>query len=253
MAAVLTAGPGAVLSHLAAAQLWGLIPHREAWPEVTRPRYFRRRHGIVAHRGLLPADERTVVDGIPVTTVPRTILDLANVLDRTRLERAINEMEVRRLTDRLSVPDLLRRHRGQRGIATLRAIFDDRTGERGISANEFEAEFAKLIAGHGLPSPRFNADLAVRGRFFRPDAMWEREKLIVELDGRAVHGTPLAFERDRDRDRIRMLDGWRVVRVTWLQLRDTPETVAADLRELLSGRRLLPLRHEHRALRAFSA
>jgi very-short-patch-repair endonuclease len=63
--------------------------------------------------------------------------------------------------------------------------------------------------------------------------MWEREKIIVELDGRAAHATPMAFESDRERDRTMLLDGWRIVRVTWLQLRDTPEAVAADLRELL--------------------
>ncbi len=102
-----------------------------------------------------------------------------------------------------------------------------------MTVNEFEAAFAKLVAAHRLPPPRYNADLAVRGRFIRPDAMWERQKLIVELDGRAVHGTRLAFERDRERDRLLTLDGWRIVRVTWLQLREAPERVAADLGELL--------------------
>jgi hypothetical protein len=115
----------------------------------------------------------------------------------------------------------------------LRAILEELAFGRGVTANQFETEFAELIAAFGLPVPRYNAVLAVRGRFIRPDAMWEREKLIVELDGRAVHGTPLAFERDRERDRLLILDGWRIVRVTWLQLRDAPERVATDLGELL--------------------
>jgi very-short-patch-repair endonuclease len=234
MAAVLACGPDAVLSHLAAARLWRLIPQTPAWPEVTRPEYFRRRPGIVSHRTLLPADERTSLDRIPVTTVPRTILDLASVFDRPRLERAINEVELRGLTDRLSIPDLLARHPRRRGTALLRAILGERAALIGVTANEFEAAFAEMIAAAGLTRPRFNADLAVRGRFLRPDVMWEREKVIVELDGRAAHGTSLAFERDRARDRLLLLDGWRIVRVTWLQLRDTPEAVAADLRELLA-------------------
>ncbi len=175
-----------------------------------------------------------MVDGIPVTSVPRTILDLAGVLDREGLERAINEAEVRGLRDRLSVSDLLERHPGRRGSAALRVIFGDSTTGRGVTANEFEGEFARLVAAHGLPSPRFNADLSIRGRFLKPDAMWEREKLIVELDGRATHGTRQAFESDRARDRLLLLEGWRVARVTWLQLRDSPEAVLAELRELLT-------------------
>jgi very-short-patch-repair endonuclease len=175
----------------------------------------------------------SVLDGIPVTSVPRTILDLAGVLERRQLERAINEAEVRKLGDRLSVPDLLARHPGRRGTAALRAVLADLRDGHGVTANEFEALFADLVAAHNLPVPRFNPEIFVRGRFLRPDALWEREKVIIELDGRAVHGTWFAFESDRERDRILLLDGWRIARVTWLQLRDTPEAVARDLRELL--------------------
>jgi very-short-patch-repair endonuclease len=232
MAAVLASGPDSVLSHRAAAQLWDLLEWTRPALEVTRPRNFRRRPGIAAHRSTLPGDERTSVDGIPVTSVPRTILDLAAVLGRSKLERAMNEAEVRGLTDRLSLPDLLERHPRRRGAATLRSILDRGSG-RGVPVNDLEGSFAALIASHGLPSPRFNGDLAVRGRFIRPDAMWVREKLIVELDGRAVHGTVRAFETDRERDRLLVSEGWRVIRVTWRQLREDPLAVAADLRAAL--------------------
>lgn len=233
MAAVLAGGEGTVLSHRAAGQLWQLLAWRTVFGEVTRPRGIRARAGIVSHRDSLPADEMTVLDGIPVTTVPRTILDLAGVLSRIRLERAINEMEVRGLNDKLSVPDLLRRHRGRRGAAVLQEIFDCRPLGAGSTVNDFEAEFAEVVTAHGLPQPRFNDYLEVRGQLLRPDAMWEPQKLIVELDGRAAHGTRIAFERDRERDRRLLLGGWRIVRVTWQQLREAPESVAADLRELL--------------------
>jgi very-short-patch-repair endonuclease len=115
----------------------------------------------------------------------------------------------------------------------LRDVFADWTADGGITANDFEAAFSALVVSYRLSMPRFNADIAVRGRFFKVDAMWEAQKVIVELDGRAAHGTRSAFERDRERDRLLLLAGWRVVRITWRQLRDTPELIAADLRELL--------------------
>jgi very-short-patch-repair endonuclease len=158
---------------------------------------------------------------------------LAGVLNRSGLERAINEVEVRQLTDRLSVPDLLARHPGRRGASKLREVFRDWTADRGVTANDFEAAFSALAVSHRLSMPRFNADIAVRGRFFRVDAVWDAQRLIVELDGRATHGTRSAFENDRERDRLLLLAGWRIVRITWRQLRDTPEVIAADLRELL--------------------
>ncbi|HEX3243189.1 MAG TPA: DUF559 domain-containing protein [Solirubrobacterales bacterium] len=233
MAAVLASGSGAVLSHLTAGQLWDILPSRSSDIEVTRPGFSRKRRHIRAHRSSLADDESLVLDHIPVTSLSRTIFDLAGILDRSGLERAINEAEVRQLTDRLSVPDLLARHPRRRGASRLRDVFADWTADGGITANDFEAAFSALVVSYRLSMPRFNADIAVRGRFFKVDAMWEAQKVIVELDGRAAHGTRSAFERDRERDRLLLLAGWRVVRITWRQLRDTPELIAADLRELL--------------------
>jgi very-short-patch-repair endonuclease len=181
----------------------------------------------------LPDDERTVVDGIPVTTVPRTVLDFATHASRRQVERALNEMEVRRLADRLSIPDLLARYPGRRGTAVLRELLDEGAEGRGVTENDFEELFVPLLDSHGLPRPRFNADIAVAGRFFRADCLWWRERLIVELDGRAVHGTHKAFEDDRERDRLLLADGWRVMHVTWRQLRDDGPRIAADLRAAL--------------------
>ena len=84
-----------------------------------------------------------------------------------------------------------------------------------------------------MPLPRRNADLALDGRFYEIDCLWSEQRLIVELDGRATHGTARAFERDRERDRLLQVDGWRVVRITWRQLRDDAPAVVADLRRLL--------------------
>lgn len=240
MAAVLACGHRAVLSHRAAGQLWRIIPITPSWPEVTRPTSFRPVPGIVCHRSMIPADELRVVDGIPVTSPPRTQFDLAALLSERQLERAFKEMEVRRLTDRLSIPHLLGRYPGRRGAATLRAILAAR-GPADFTRNEFEEGFLALIDRSGLPRPRFNASLWIRGRFFEPDCLWREERLMVELDGREVHGTDAAFEEDRVRDRILLAEGWQTARITWRQLHDEPEEVVADLRQAL----LEPSRHPH--------
>ncbi len=232
MAAVLALGPGAQLSHRSAARLWRLIPPRRSPAEVTRPRNCRPQVGIVAHRSQVPEDEQTVVNGIPVTTVPRTILDLAAVATKRQVERAFNEVEVQQLTDRLSIPALLDRYPGRQGTAVLRAILGDEAALSGKTVNDFEERFAQFVDAHRLPRPRLNADLAAGGRFFNVDCVWDAAKLVVELDGRATHGTRRAFEADRERDRLLVADGWRVVRITWRQL-DAEAGVAADLRRLL--------------------
>jgi predicted transcriptional regulator of viral defense system len=107
MAAVLGGGDRAVLSHRSAAALWCLRPTGRTRIEVTVPRWRRKRAGVQVHVARLPGDEVTVVRGIPVTTVSRTLLDLASVLNRRQMERACNEAEVRELAGRLSVSDLI--------------------------------------------------------------------------------------------------------------------------------------------------
>ncbi len=232
MAAVLASGPGAVLSHRSAGQLWGVVPRTPVLPEVTRPTKPWPRPRVIAHRALLPPDEVGVERRLPVTSVPRTLLDLAAVLTKRQLERALHEAEVGRLTDRLSLPDLLERYPRRRGVVNLRALLAAKT-PAGIAQSQIEELFVEFLDEHGLPRPRLNATLPIRGRLLKPDCMWPAEGLIVELDGRAVHGTDHAFEGDRQRDRILLAEGWRSMRVTWLQLHRERSVIAADLRELL--------------------
>ena len=239
MAAVLAFGPRAVLSHRSAGRLWGLVPRGStAPPEVTRPTAFRARPGIRAHQSALPDDEVEIVDGIPVTSLSRTLFDLAAVIGRRQLERAMSEAEVLGLTDRLSIPDLLVRYPRRRGAATMRALLRERAAERGVTRSELEERFAALIDQHGLPRPRLNASVAARGRFLEVDCVWRSDRLIFELDGHGVHGTRRAFEADRRRDRLLVAEGWRVIRVTWRQLRDDSASIASELRSMLrSGAR----------------
>jgi very-short-patch-repair endonuclease len=248
MAAVLAAGRNAALSHRSAGELWRLTRPLAGSPEATAAIGWRSPAGVVVHRSAIPADEWCLENGIPVTTVPRAMLDLASMLDLRQLERAWNEMEVRELTDRLSVPDLLARHPGRRGARKLRTLLAS-DEPRGITRNEFEEAFVALLDRHRLPRGRMNADLSIRGRFFEVDCLWERQKLAVELDGGGVHRTRKAFQDDRLRDRILIAEGWRTPRVTWHQLRDEPEAIVADLRRALAepqSASASPGHHPHR-------
>lgn len=145
-----------------------------------------------------------------------------------------NEAEVLGLTDRLSLHDLLERYPRRRGSALLRGLLKDDETLRGVTDQKLEERFATFLDAQRLPRPRLNADLAVRGRFFRVDCLWVEQRLIVELDGRASHGTRRAFEKDRERDRVLLTGGWRVLRVTWRQLHDDPAALTADLKRLLA-------------------
>jgi very-short-patch-repair endonuclease len=230
LAAVLAGGEGALLSHRSAARLWRLLPPASERIEVTCPpgRVVRRR-GIVSHESAVRDDEWVVEDGIPVTSPFRTIFDLAAVARTREVERAFHEAEVREVTDRVSLPMLLERYPGRRGARTVRALLQ--SGEPAmITRNDFEEAFLALIDAHGLLRPRMNAHLAVRGRFFEIDALWEEQLVAAELDSRTVHGTRKRFESDRLRDRILVAEGWQTMRITWQQLQEEPDEIMADLR-----------------------
>lgn len=242
MAAVLAAGDDGLLSHRPAGRLWRILPAADEWIDVTSPpgRVVRRK-GVVAHESVIAPDEREVVDGIPVTSPFRTVFDLAAVLKLRELERTWHEAEVRGLRDRVSLPVLLERYPGRRGSRNLRALLEA-PEPVGFTRNDFEEAFVALVDSHGLRRPRMNGTLAMRGRFFEIDALWEEERVAVELDSRSVHSTNRNFESDKQRDRILLAEGWRTIRVTWRQLQDEPDEVAADLRKALGwGRHPHPL------------
>ena len=183
-----------------------------------------------------------MVDGIPVTAPFRTIFDLAAVVGRRELERAWHEALAGELRAKVPLPVLLERYPGRRGAVRLRELLESSEPET-ITRNDFEEAFLALIDAYGLLRPRMNADLALRGRFFEIDCLWQRERVALELDGRGVHGTPKRFESDRQRDRILVAEGWRTMRVTWRQLRDEPAAIVGDLR--LALERPGPHAHPH--------
>jgi hypothetical protein len=247
MAAVLGHGPNAVLSHRSAGQLWGLYPRSEIAPEVTVPGSKKTKLGIVAHRGSPRADEVGTMWRIPVTSVARTMFDLAGMLGEREVERAWNEMEVREYRTRLSVPDLIERYPGRPGTALLTRLANGEV--LGITRNELEEAFLALIDRFGLPRPRINAHLAVRDRFYEVDCLWEDRRVAIELDGGGAHGTKKAFQDDRERDRILTAERYTTARITWHQITETPSEVAADLHLILTP---YPLSNGSGALRPLS-
>jgi hypothetical protein len=247
MAATLAFGPHAVLSHRSAGQLWGIVPRSPIAPEVTRPVRARGRPHLLAHEGSLLRDEVVRVRGIPVTSVPRTILDLAATRPEREVERAWNEMEVRELRDRNSVVQLLGRHPGRKGSLLLMRLASGEKLPVGITRNELEEGFLALVDRFGLPRPRMNAHLPIRGRFFEIDCLWEKLRVAIELDGGAAHRTTKAFHKDRERDRILTAEGYTTARITWDHITRTPNEVAHDLRAILTP---YPSPDGPRALRA---
>ena len=227
MAAVLACGPQAVLSHRAAAVLWGM--RGGTWVEVTVPSGRPPRDGIQVHRAALPADERTTHRGIPTTTVPRTLLDLSAVVAKRHLRGALREAEHLRLSDPLSLHDLIARYPRRPGLKAIKALLAEASLGARIIRSELEERFQDFLVRAGLPLPQTN--VVIEG--YEVDCVWPEQRLIVELDGHASHSPTHAFELDRARDRRLEAAGWRVIRITWRQLEQEPDLVEADLRRLL--------------------
>jgi predicted transcriptional regulator of viral defense system/very-short-patch-repair endonuclease len=237
LAAVLVSGPVAVLSHLSAAALWGIRPNSRNRIDVTVPHRSRSSDAIYRHLSVLPADERTVVDGIPVTSAPRTIFDLAATSTIDQVGSAIRQAEYRRLYDRLSLVDMVERYPRRRGVRRVRAALARiETLPAGRARSPLEERFLPFLRRHGLPQPRLNAWIAVGEKRFQVDCHWPGTVQVVELDSWEAHGTRSAFREDRARDRELAVAGYAVTRISWAQIDDEPEAVARDLCTLLYKR-----------------
>jgi very-short-patch-repair endonuclease len=231
LAGVLAAGEGAALSHRSAGVVWDLV----RWTgrvEVSAPRTLRPRPGLVVHHTAIPDDELTERDGIPLVTVPRTLLDLAAVLTLGRLEDAVNRAEMLRLGGSPGARELIARHRGRRGVARLRVALDGLDPGMSATRHEFEARFRRFIGRSALPNPEFNAPLVLAGRTYLIDCLWREQGLALELDGFESHGTRRAFRRDRARDRTLLASGLRTARVTWSDL-GRPAQLESELAGML--------------------
>jgi hypothetical protein len=221
MAAVLACGDGAVLSHRAAAHKLRLIPGAAPPAEVTVPTTAdRRRPGIVVHRvkALHPLDASTL-DGIPITTVPRILLDLAPSLTPTDLTRACHEAWVRHRTGPNHVEACIARNPAKKGARKLRhALGAD------VTLGALEDQFVALLRCHGLPLPRTNVD----HHGDKVDCRWPHHDLTVELLSYRFHATRSAFEADVARRRRS-----NHVAYTYGDVFDRAAATAAELRRRL--------------------
>jgi hypothetical protein len=217
MAAVLACGDGALLSQRAGAALQGLLGWGGGKIDVTIPRRSAlSRPGIRVHRSTrLAPQDCAEVEGIPCTSVPRTLLDLAATVPKHVLERACDQAERQGSLDVREVDGLLERHAGQPGVRCLRAALRLGTVGEGIPRSELERRFLALCRRAGLPRPSVNEWMAIRGEEMQCDFVWHSERVVVEVDGWDTHRTRRAFEEDRRRDRLLRLAGWEPLRFTW--------------------------------------
>jgi very-short-patch-repair endonuclease len=229
LAAVFASGPGAVASHRSAADQWGIRPSARAGIDVTVPtRGGRvRRRGIDLHRvrRLNPADV-TELDGIPITTVARTLVDLADMAPARIVERALEQSYVHRLLAPGALEDALSRSNGRRTGTLRRLIEEQRTST--ITRNDLEERFLAICRSAGLPDPEVNAKLLG----YEPDFLWRDRRLIVEADGFGTHSTKHAFEHDRRKDTDLFLAGFHVTRFTHDQITKAPKDTATRLTQL---------------------
>ncbi len=229
----------AALSHRSAADLHGLrICHRRT-VEVIVPGRSTHRHPVIqTHRSVnLAPEDLTTVEGIVVTTPARTCLDLAAVVPRRAVERALDQGKILRTLDLGELLEQLRRNPAHPGAGRLRATLTGlRVGETLTASVLEEVLLAVCRLLDDVPAPECNAavDPGDGGPLLRPDAVWRAQRVAVEVDGERFHLTRRAFQDDRLRDQRLTAAGWRVIRTTARQLRERPDELAAVLRTLLA-------------------
>lgn len=235
MAAVLACGGPAMLGWGAASGLWG-FGSRDAVAEIVVP--FGRARGPVTVRThetrRLKAADRRVWRAIPVTSPARTLVDRAGQITKGVLERELHEAQVLRLVTPAEVRAALDRAGRRRGAATLRALLDDAVA--GPTRSELEREFSRLMRRGKLSPYQRNVTLRLADRVIQADAYWPEARLVVELDGRHVHGTAYARSRDEDRDLDVALDDLLPIRLDWRLVVTEGATTAERLRRLITQR-----------------
>jgi hypothetical protein len=233
MAAVLVFPETAILSHYSAAWLWGLVPSPPQEVEVTVPARGNRRSGLRVHRvWSLAAEERAAYEGIPVTSVPRTLADLAATSSPRQLARVVDRAKRRGKLDLDAIDRCLGRRPASHGKELLtetlrlyrRPVFDRARSE---------LLFLDSIADRGLTLPSINFFVAG----YEVDAYWEEERFAVEVDGWETHGSREAFESDRLRQEDLKLAGIDSIRITAARIEREPAAVARRLKLLLGRRR----------------
>jgi hypothetical protein len=236
-AAVRACGRGALASNRAAAFVLELLHGLPARVDVTVSRTgARSRPGIRVHTSRTISDrDVAVADGVPCTSVARTLVDLGDHEPLRRVEQAFARAEILRVFDLAAIEDVLERAGPRRGARIARTLLR-RHAPPGLTENEIEEIFLGLVRAAGLSPPETQRWIVLHdgGLPVRADFMWPRRGLVVETDGGAAHGTRKAFEDDRRRDQRLAAAGYTVIRFTWRQLVDEPARVVAVVRNLLA-------------------
>jgi hypothetical protein len=231
LAAVLASSPS-VASHLSAGWLWGLLKSRPGTLHVTCPGPRGAKRSFVTHQVDLPSTDRTVRDGIPVTSLSRTILDLAVYSRPKTVARQIERADELKVFDLREMHDLLDRTKGHRGQANVRAALDAYRPERQFTRSGLERRFLELVREAGLPEPAMNVFVAGH----ELDSYWEEAHFGVELDTYDTHGSRLSFEDDRVRDDDFLHAEVVTTRVTETRLAREPDAMIDSLRRHLARR-----------------
>lgn len=224
----MAAGHGAVLSHASAAYFWQLLPYPAQTRDVhvTLPGRKRRpRPGLVIHSPPLPRAEYCIRDGIPVTQVPRTLLDLATHAPRHELESAVNEAYAHRHCSRPQLEAAITRHPGRAGTVALAAAVGVK-----VTRSDPERRLLRAVLASGLPAPETNTRIGG----LEVDMLWRDAGLVVEVDAWSTHGSKTAFEADRRRDERLAGIGISVLRVTAAR---EPAEAVASIRDALAALR----------------
>jgi len=228
LAAVYACGPDALLSHRAAGALQDLVSSTVI--EVTAPRGCKPKPGITIHRSrLIHPDDRAQVDGIPTTSVARTFVDLADVLNERQLTTAVRQAELLKLLDVRAIDTTLDRLPGRTGRHRLKRVLAAYEPEPHLLRSEAERKLKRLCEQHRLPQPQFNVQVAG----YEVDVYWPEAKLALEFDGAETHLTRHAFHEDRRRDRALAVEGVQTLRVTWP---DLGGVLAGQVRKILRRR-----------------
>ena len=227
LAAVRACGDGALLSGRAAGHLLGLLKGPAPGPEVTAPTE-RRISGVRVHRSrLMHRREATSWAGIPVTTVARTLVDLAAVLPADALARACHEAGIRHGTTPAAVEEVLDRWPRRPGAGKLRRVLH---GDVQVTLSKLEASFLARLRDAGLERPETNRRAGGR----RVDCRWPERRLTVELDGYRYHRSRHAWEQDRRREREAFARGDEFRRYTYGNVLEDPRAMLEELRTVLS-------------------
>jgi hypothetical protein len=234
LAATLAGGGGAALSHLTAGGAWGLRPDNRGRCEITVPgSRGRTLPGLQVHQCRLHPDDVTTLDGIPITTVARTVLDMAEGLPMRQLIAAIDQAEKLRILDLWAIDATIARSPRRLGAQRLRGALVQYRPQPAMLRSWLEEQALPLLEAAGLPRPCVNAPL----HGYEADLLWPRERVVVELDSRTHHHTTRAFEQDRRRDADLTARGYRVMRFTYLQVTREPSWVTTTLAAALARQR----------------